>query len=348
MLVRAAAYSWRLLVVVAAGYVLVQALVTLRLVVFPVIIALFVSTVLAPPTLWLRTRGWPRAAATGVVMLAWLLLLGGIVSIIVPQVAGEVDTLGREIRRGSQRVLEFLAQSPLQLSRADINSYVDQAFSRLQESSGEIASGALSGAIVAGEVVAGLLLTAVLLFFFLKDGDSIFTWLIDHLAPQRREHAREMGLRAWRAMSAWVRGTALVALVDAVLIGVALLVIRVPLVVPLAVLTFFGGFFPVVGATVAGVVAVLVALVTGGLFDALLVGAAVLAIQQIEGHLLQPLVLGRAVRLHPIVVLLSLTAGGIVGGVAGAFLAVPTAAVVTAVGSYVHSSTEPEELELSG
>ena len=177
----------------------------------------------------------------------------------------------------------------------------------------------------------------VITFFFVKDGKQMWEWVTKHFDDSRRKDVREIGMRSWATLGAYIRGTALIALVDAVLIGIALIIVGVPLVVPLMLITFIGGFFPVVGAFTAGLVAVLVALASGGFFDALIIGAVITLIQQLEGDLLQPLILGRAVKLHPVVVLLSLTAGGILAGVAGAFLAVPTAAVAATIGNYLRN-----------
>lgn len=191
----------------------------------------------------------------------------------------------------------------------------------------------LAGAVLAAEIVAGTLLTIVLLFFFLKDGPKITGWIRNHVSGPRRDLLETLGRRAWMTLGAYIRGTALIGVADAVLIGIGLLVIGVPLVAPLMVLTFFGAFFPLVGAVVAGLVAALVALVSGGPIDALLVVGIVVVVQQVEGDVLAPLVLGRAVKLHAVVVLLALTAGAVVAGVTGAFLAVPTAGVAAAIGN---------------
>jgi predicted PurR-regulated permease PerM len=317
-------------------WLVVIALVRLRLVVLPAIIALLVSTLLAPVALWLRDHGWPRLLATWVVVLGALLVLAGTLAILGPQVADELDDLGRSVREGTERVLTWLAEGPLQLSRQEVDRYIDRALESIRQNSQAITGGILQGAVLVGEIVAGILLTLVLLFFFVKDGDSMFEWIAVRFGRHGR-HVRAVGQRAWATLGSYVRGTALIALVDAVLIGIALVLIGVPLVPVLMVLTFFGAFFPLVGAVFAGLVAALVALVANGPFDALLVAGAVTLIQQVEGDVLQPVVLGRAVRLHPIVVLLSLTAGGVLGGIAGAFLAVPVAAVLTSIGSYARS-----------
>ena len=330
-----AGYSWRLLVILAAAAAIVYALVKLRLIMLPVIIALLISTLLAPLVDRLKRRRWRPALATWTVFGAAILILVGLVAVVSPQVAAQIGDMGDAVRKGSDQVLEWLTRGPLDLSQEEIQGFIDRMGQRIRENSSSITGGVVSGAIAIGEGIAGFFLTLVLLFFFLKDGDKICDWMLRQFSEPQRTHVAESGRRAWAALSGYVRGTAIVALVDALLIGILLAVLGVPLLVPLVVLTFFGAFFPLVGATVAGIVAALVALVTEGVTDALIVGAGILVIQQVEGDVLQPLVLGRSVKLHPIVILLSLTAGAILAGIAGAFLAVPVAAVAVSVGSYL-------------
>ena len=336
-----AAYSWRLLVVAAAATVLLYVLVTLRLIVIPVFIALLVSTLLVPIANALRRRGAPRLVATWAAMLLAFGALFGVVYLIAPEVADELDDLGQEVRRGAEDVLAWLTEGPLNLSQAEVDRYIDQATQQLSEQRSSLISGAFRGAYVVAEVIAGFLLTIVLVFFFVKDGDRIARGFLGFFGEERREDLREIGARSWAALAAYIRGTAIVGVVDAIFIGAALLILGVPLVIPLTIITFFAAFFPLVGAVVAGTLATLVALVTEGFVAAAILAGVTIAVQQIEGDVLQPLVLGRAVNLHPLVILLSLTAGAIVAGVAGAFLAVPTAAVTTVVVGYFRSKKKP-------
>ena len=337
-----AGYAWRFLVILAAAAVLVYVLVKLRLIVLPVIIALLICTLLAPLVGRLKQRRWPPALATWAVLGSAILILAGLIAIVSPQVAAQVGDMGVAVRDGSDQVFEWLTRGPLDLSQEDIERFIDRTGQRIQENSGSITGGVISGAVVIGEAIAGFFLMIVLLFFFLKDGHKICDWVLRQFREPQRTHVAESGRGAWVALSGYVRGTAIVAVADAVLIGILLAVLGVPLLVPLVVLTFFGAFFPLIGATIAGIVAALVALVTEGVTDALIVGAGILVIQQIEGDVLQPLVLGRSVRLHPIVILLSLTAGAILAGIAGAFLAVPVTAVGVAVGSYLRGLNRDE------
>jgi predicted PurR-regulated permease PerM len=186
------------------------------------------------------------------------------------------------------------------------------------------------------EFIAGTLLCLVTLFFFLKDGPAMWAWFTGQFRADMQMHLRQIGLRVWVTMGAYLRGISIIGFVEASIIGIVLFVLGVPLLIPLMLLQFFAAFFPVVGAPVAGTIAVLVALVSGGLIDAIIVAIAIMVIQQMDNHFLQPVIMGRSVKLHPVVVLLALTAGGIVAGFIGALLAVPTAAIASSIGNYLN------------
>lgn len=340
---RAAGLSWRFLLIAAATWVVLWLLVRLRVVVLPVIAALFITALLGPLAHRLRRRGVPNLVATWLVMVGMLLLFVGVFAAIAPSVGDELDDVGASAREGFEDVLDYLAESPLKLSRNEVNRYFDQAVDQISANREKITAGVVSGATKAVEFVTQLFLTLVLLFFFVKDGPEMFRWFEAQFPQRNRKHVRALGERAAGSISAYLRGTAVIALVDAVLIAIVLVVVGVPLVIPLAVLTFFGAFFPLIGAVAAGVVAALVALVTSGILDALIVAGAILVIQQVEGDVLQPLVMGKAVSLHPVAILLALTAGAILAGIVGAFLAVPVAALAASVGNYIKNvdSAEP-------
>ncbi|MGH3001372.1 MAG: AI-2E family transporter [Gaiellaceae bacterium] len=198
----------------------------------------------------------------------------------------------------------------------------------------------LSGTMIAVELAVGTLLALFLLFFFLKDGDRIWAWVVRLFPGDARADVEAIGRRGWKVLGGYLRGVSIVALVDAVLIGGALAVLGVPFALPLALLTFLGGFLPIVGANLAGFAAAMVALVSDGLLTALVVAAVVLVVQQLEGHLLQPLIVGRSVRLHPVAILLAITAGGVLWGIPGAFLAVPLTAVSAAAASHLRTGSD--------
>jgi putative heme transporter len=352
---RLAAWSWRLLVVLTAAGLLLYLLILLKIIVVPVIVALFLATLLVPLVHWLQGHGWPHLPAVLAVFGAAVVLLAAIVAGFIPLIGNELGTLGQRADEGVREVQDFIASRPFGLSEADLNRYLDQARQRITENSSGLTRGAVEGVTLIGEVLTGLILCLFLTFFFVKDSARFTRWILDFAGRHREGHLREIGTRSATAVSGYLRGQATVGLVDAVFIGIGLAIIGVPLVVPLAFLTFVAAFLPLVGAFLAGAVAALVALVTKGFTAALLVVGLTVLVQQLEGHLLAPLVLGRAVSLHPVVIILALAAGAILGGIIGAFLAVPIAAVVTAVGTYLRGepvgepadSGEPEP-ETSG
>lgn len=335
--------SWRVLVVAAAGLALVLLLVELRLVVLPVVAALLLATLLEPAARWLEQRRFPRLLAVWTVFLGFLGGLAGFGVLIVPAVADEFSGLGETISEGIDDVQRWLVDGPVGLQPEQIERYRRQAGQQLSDlvraSSGTIASGAL----VLVEGVAGLFLALVICFFFVKDGRLMQRWALSRLPARHHDTVRAAATRAWTALGAFLRGAALIGVVEALSIGLALFLVGARLVVPVMVITFLAAFFPIVGAVVAGVIAVLVALVTGGPGAALVVGIVALVVQQVDNDLLAPLIYGRLIRLHPVVVLLALTAGGSLAGIAGAFLAVPVTAVAVAVGNELRVRWEPGE-----
>jgi putative heme transporter len=332
---RLAAWSWRLLVVLTAAGGVLYLLIQLKVIVVPVIVALFLATLLVPLVRWLERRGWRHIWAVLAVFAGAVLLIAAIVAGFIPLIGNELGTLRQRADEGVGEVQSYIASRPFGLSEADLNRYLDQARERFTENSSGLTRGAVEGVTLIGELLTGLILCLFLTFFFVKDSERFTRWILDFAGRHREAHLREIGIRSATAVSGYLRGQATVGLVDGVFIGIGLAVLGVPLVVPLAFLTFVAAFLPLVGAFVAGALAALVALVTEGVTTALLVVGLTVLVQQLEGHLLAPLLLGRAVALHPVVIILALAAGAILGGIIGAFLAVPIAAVVTAVGTYL-------------
>jgi predicted PurR-regulated permease PerM len=330
-----AAWSWRLLVVLTAAGLVIYLLILLKVIVVPVIVALFLATLLVPLVRWLEDRGWRHIWAVLAVFLGSVLLLAAIIAGFIPLIGNELETLRQRADEGVAEVQRYIASRPFGLSEDDLNRFLDQARQRFTENSTGLTRGAVHGVTLIGEVLTGLILCLFLTFFFVKDSERFTRWILDFAGRHREVHLREIGGRSATAVSGYLRGQATVGLVDAFFIGIGLAIVGVPLVVPLAFLTFVAAFLPLVGAFLAGALAALVALVTKGVTAALIVIGITVLVQQLEGHLLAPLVLGRAVALHPVVIILSLAAGSILGGIIGAFLAVPIAAVVTAVGTYL-------------
>jgi predicted PurR-regulated permease PerM len=335
-------WTVRLFVVAFGVVALVYALGTLKVVVLPVIVALLVTTLLLPPTRALRRLGVPDGLAAALSMLGLVLVLGAVGTAIAPSVGGQLDDLRTGVEDGVRDATDILARPPFNLSEAELDDRVDRALAGLRENSGTITRGLQSGAVVVGEVLTGLILTVLLTFFFLSDGRRMWNWIVGLVGGGHRRELDEVGGRIFAALSGYVRGIALVGLVDALLIGLALVVLGVPLVVPLMVITFLAAFVPLIGAFLAGLAAVLIALVSNGLLTAALVLGAIILVQQVEGHLLYPLLMSRTVHLHPAVILLALAVGGIVAGIIGVFLAVPVAGVVSVIINYLRDRPKPQ------
>lgn len=327
-------WTWRSLVVGFGVVALVYALGFLRVVVLPIIVAVLLTTLLLPPKRWLARRGMGDALATGLTMVGALLVLAALGTAIAPSIGGQVDELGTGVQDGVRQATGILADPPFNLSRAELDVRVDEAIARVKENSDSVTRGITSGVVLLGEALTGLIVVVLLTFFFLMDGPRMWNWIVDLVAGRHRRTADEIGSRVFATLSGYVRGIALVGLVDAVLIGIALLIIGVPLVVPLMLLTFLAAFIPLIGAFLAGLAAVLIALVFNGLVPALLVLGVIIVVQQVEGHLLYPILMSRTVNLHPAVIVLALATGGIVAGIIGVFLAVPVAGVVSTLISY--------------
>jgi putative heme transporter len=271
MLGKLAAWSWRLLVVLAAVGLLLYLLIQLKVIVVPVIVALFLATLLVPLVHWLERRGWKHLPAVLAVFGGAVLLIAAIVTGLVPLIGNELDTLRQRADEGVAEVQRYIASRPFGLSEADLNRYLEQARQRFTDNSSGLTRGAVAGVTVAGEVITGLILSLFLTFFFVKDSERFTRWLLDFAGRQRAPHLREIGTRSATAVSGYLRGQAAVGAVDAIFIGIGLAILGVPLVVPLAFLTFVAAFLPLVGAVVAGVLAALVALVTKGVTTALIV-----------------------------------------------------------------------------
>ncbi len=336
----AAAWSWRMLVVVAAAAVFVFILVRLHVLVLPLFGALLLTALLRPLTMRLREAGLPRAAATALTLLLGLVVLAGLGTLISRQAANEYDDLEAQARGGAAEVRDYLAGSPFNLDPAQLNSIGDRIVEAGRTNQSQITEGAVTGATLAFEIVGGTILALFATIFFLADGDRIWRWIVNLFPRGGRARVHESGVRAWATLAGYIRGTVIVAFVDAFFIGLGLVLVGVPLALPLAVITFLAAFVPLVGATVAGILAVLVALVANGVGAALIIAGVVIAVQQLEGHVLQPFVLGKSVSLHPLAIALSIVAGSILAGIPGAVIAVPLVAAVNSVASYLFSTPE--------
>src|SRR5215208_744897 len=329
----ASAITLRAMIVIGGIVLLALFAKRMMVVVIPVIIALLLATLLTPLARWLRVKGAPPALASALSVLLAFVIFIGLWGLVIPPFVSQVPDVVENVQQGAGQVAD--AARPLGLSDRETQDAIRKARDQLQ---GRQAAGTLlSGAILLVQWAAAVILILVLTFFFLKDGAQLRDWTVALFAERRRGPLREIFDRAWGALATYVQGVFLVATLDAVLIGIVLVAVGVPIALPLIVLTFIAAFFPIVGSVLAGAAAVLVALVSGGAVDAVIVLAAIVAIQQLEGNVFYPLVVGRRLQLHPVAILLVLTAGGVLAGVAGAFLAIPVAAVTSAVLDYVRN-----------
>jgi len=312
----------------------------LWVIVMPVLLAMLITTVLNPPANWMRRRGVPPALAAAVVLVGSLLVLAAVVFFLATSITGGVSELASGAVAGLQSIQDWLAGPPLNLGATQFDALLQQVTQRLQDSVTTIATGVLSGVGTFASLVVTGLLALVLAFLFVKDGDRFLPWLRRFVGPRAGGHLCVVLGRVWDTLGGFIRGQALVSLADAILIGAGLLIVGIPLALPLAVLTFIGGFIPIVGAIFAGAVAVLIALVSNGFTAALIVLGIVLLVQQVEGNVLQPILQGKSLNLHAAVVLLAVTAGGSLYGIAGAFLAVPIAAAGAVVLRYLFAQVD--------
>ncbi|MBZ4420932.1 AI-2E family transporter [Myxococcus sp. RHSTA-1-4] len=324
-----ARFSGQCLLVAAFLYVVAYVVRSVPLVFLSLFVALLLTTLLQAPAEWLARHRFPRSLAALVPLVLGLGLVGGLLAFIIPRMVDRISAHADMLAQRAQDLATSLTRL-LPGEQAALDALGAQAERWVRENAQALAMGAASGLTALVSVVSGVLLVLVLTFFFVRDGGRMLRATFSLLPPRRRRLASAASSRAWRTLSQWVRGTLLVALADAVGIGAGLLLLGIPLALPLALLVFLGAFVPVIGALVTGVLAVLVAWATVGTREALFTLGIVLAVQQLEGNVLQPLVMGRVLPLHPAVLLLAVTAGALAGGIAGAFVSVPLLAMVTA------------------
>lgn len=333
LLVRTAATAACLVAIGAAVWMGLVVLGLLAMVLFPLVLTLFITRILAVPATWLRRRDVSPGAATAVTFGGALLLLAGMVALIAPPLVEEFSDLGPTLDKGIGEIEDWLVEdSSFDVSRANVDEAKEAATERardlLEESQDQVARGARL--TVAG--IAGLLLALILSVFALKDGERFVAWVDGHVPERRRAEVRAAARASWQALGGYLRGAAILGVVEAIVIGGAMALTGSGLVIPVMLLTFAAAFVPIVGAIVAGVIAVLITLAAGGLVPALIVGVVVVVVQQLDNDLLAPWIYGKALELHPVVVLLAITTGTALFGFAGTVLAVPlTASVATSV-----------------
>jgi len=322
-----AGYAWRLLVIAAAAIAGLWLVAKLWVVFLALVVAVLLARVLASPAAWLRRRV-PAAPAAAAALLGLLLGLAAAIAAISVAVAGQVADLEPTVSDAIDDIEEWLVEdSPFDVSRRDIDEFRESLGDRVSSSVRDSSGSIVSGALVAAEGVLSLVLGLIITFFLLKDGDRFLAFVRSVVPAARGERAARMARRAWHTLGGYLRGAATLGVVEGAIIGVTLTLVGAELAVPMAVLTFLAAFVPFAGAIVAGVLAVLVALATGGATAAIIVAVVAFVVQQLDNDVLAPIVYGRALEIHPVVVLLSIAAGGALFGIAGSFLAVPVTAV---------------------
>lgn len=321
-------WALRFIVLVIAGVIALRMLGFIWVGILPVVLALLVCTVLWPPVKWLREHKIPAALAVVITILGFFALIGGVFAAIAPSVSSQTKQVVDQATVGIEDLMDWVQGPPFNFDISQFEGALNDLTSMLQSQSSTIASGVFSGLSTASSIVVTLAVMLVLTFFFLKDGPRFLPWMRGFTGENAGWHLTEVLTRTWNTLAGFIRAQALVSMVDAIFIGIGLLLLGVPMALALAVITFFAGFIPIVGAVSAGALAVIIALVTNGVTNALLVLVLILAVQQIEGNILSPFLQSKAMNLHAAVVLLSVTVGSTMFGIIGAFLAVPVAATL--------------------
>ncbi|BCJ71395.1 AI-2E family transporter [Catellatospora sp. IY07-71] len=337
-----AAWAWRVIVLGIALIYLLRFLGMVSIVIVPVLIALLLTALLAPAVRWLTRIHVHRSLATAIVVVAGLGAVAGTLTVVINQFVKGLPELTENAAQGIQQIQTWLKNGPLHLTDRQMDSAIKEVTDTINANKDTLTTGAITTATTVFEVLSGLFLVIFALFFFLRDGRIIWRFLLRLVPAPAREPLDRAGVASWGSLGAYVRATVLVAFIDAVGIGIALAVLKVPFALPLAALVFLGAFIPIVGATLSGAVAVLVALVTNDPLTALLVLAAVILVQQVEGHLLQPLIMGRAVAIHPLAVIVGIAAGVVLAGIVGALIAVPLIAVLNTAVRSLAGRPQPE------
>jgi putative heme transporter len=345
----AAALSWRLLVISGMLVVLGYLVVILRVVVIPVAVALLLTALLGPMVDWLTEHRVPRGFATLVVLIGGLAAIGGLLAFVIHAFVSGLPDLQTQVVNSLNTVRVWLQHPPFGLPSISLQDPANSLSQWLRANRDAITSGALSTAFTVGQYLTEAALMLFTLIYFLYGGRSIWRFLLCGLPGSQRDRVDLAGQRAFASLVGFIRATVLVAVVDAIGIGIGLLVVGAPLVVPLAALTFLAAFIPVIGAVASGAIAVLIVLVAKGLVPALIVLGVVVVVQQLEGNVLQPLLMGRAVQLSGIAVVLAVAIGSVLAGISGALLSVPMLAVLNAgICALVSGKDEPDDRKTSG
>ncbi|MGA3562939.1 AI-2E family transporter [Melissospora conviva] len=324
----AAAWSWRLIVIGVVAWGLIKVGGSLSIVMIPLAIALLLTALMGPAVRWLLRARFPRSMATALVVVTGLAAVIGTLTLVVNEFIRGLPDLTKQSSQGIEQIQEWLKEGPLHLSDGQLSKYIEEGQRWVEQNTQGLTSGAISTATTVVEVFTGAILVLFATFFFLRDGNKIWRFVVQLLPVAARWRVDDAGQAAWNTLVAYVRATVLVAFIDAVGIGVFLYIFDVPFALPLSALIFLSSFIPIIGATLSGAVAVLIALVDSGLVTALIILGVVIGVQQLEGNVLQPIIMGRAVAIHPLVVIVAVTSGVVLAGIVGALVAVPVIAVL--------------------
>ena len=347
---KSAAWAWRLLIILGAMVALFWLIMQLEVIVVPLALAVILTAMLLPAVDWLDRRRIPRGSAVALVLLTGFAVFGGILSFVVSQFISGLPDLTTQVTRSIDNATQWLIEGPANLSLEQIDKAGDAAAKALRDNQQKLTEGALSTAATLTEIVTGALLMLFTLIFLLYGGRGIYAYLTRIVPAGARDRVRQAGRAGFGSLIGYVRATLLVALVDAIGIGTGLAIMGVPLALPLASLVFLGAFIPLIGAVISGFLAVIVALLAKGLVYALITFGLVIAVQQLEAHILQPLVMGRAVSIHPLAIVLAIATGAVLAGIIGALLAVPVLAFLNSairVLAAADPAVEAAELESS-
>jgi predicted PurR-regulated permease PerM len=340
----AAAWSWRLLLVGGVLAVVVFLIIQLRLIVIPILVAVLIGALLVPFVGFLQRHRWPKWLAVTVAMLSMLAVVGGLLTLGITQIVRGSDELAAQSVVAWDEFRVWLLEGPFHITEQQLNDFVDQVVNSAQEDGSTLLTGALSLGSTLGHFLAGMLLALFATLFILIDGRGIWNWIVGIFPRRARAAVDGAGVAGWGTLQNFVKVQILVATIDAIGIGLGAFFLGVPLAVPIAILVFLGSFIPIVGAVVTGALAVFVALVYNGPVIALIMLGIVLLVQQIEGHVLQPLIMGTAVKVHPLGVVVAVATGSLLAGIPGALFAVPVAAVLNVMIAYVSSGAWKDEI----
>jgi predicted PurR-regulated permease PerM len=338
-----AGWSWRILLVGVLIYALARIASALRIVVLPCVAALLLTALLQPLKVRLTKAGVPNMLATWLSLLAAIAVIAGLGTLIAVRTSAEYPTLVADVTHTGHQLQNWLAGSPFHVKKAHLQQLLTSAENEISSHKSLVAGTVLTGGKYVTEILAGTVLTLFVGFFLIKDGDRIWGWLTSALNPDRGDRADRAGVAAWQVLVQYVRGTVLIAAIHSIVIGVTLWALGVPLVIPLAAVVFLAAFVPLIGILFAGVLSVGVTLGTKGWIAAVILVIVFIVEDQLDGHLLQPQVVGRIIRLHPLAVILVLAVGGVLAGIPGAVVAVPSAAALARAWPELRRAADPAD-----